>query len=364
MDTSYTPPQMMNESTRRSIARELSKYYDELAGAAERPQPRFSLARLFAAMNNEHGLRDGFEREICSAAAMAEGESFDPRRVRVPLSALATRTLVAGTGSAGGFLAQTDVGDVAELLRPWSVVAAAGVTVLPNLRGNLSLPRVVTAASAAWVDGEVSDAGVSQPVLGAAPMVPRTLAVGLRFSRQWGMQAAGAEEFIRRHLLRSVGEALDAAFFAGSGGSGEPRGLLSTSGIGTQNGANLSHAGTLAMRASVVGAGAAEAGLQWVGAPGVQQTLGARERAAGSGRFVWDSDILGARAAASKNVPAGVLCVGDFSQAVVGIWGANLLVEVNPFDTFVSGIQAARASLAVDFGFPRPEAFCAATSVS
>lgn len=364
MDASHIPPRTVDEHTRRSIARELSRYYDELAAAAEKPQPRFSLARLFAAMQGAHGLRGGFEREICSAAAMAEGEAYDPRRVRVPLSALATRTLVAGAGSAGGFMVQTDVGDVAELLRPSSVVVSAGAVVLSNLQGNLSLPRVATAASAAWVSGEVTDAGVSQPVLGTAPMVPRTLAVALRFSRQWGMQAAGGEEFIRRHLLRSVGEALDATFFAGTGAAGEPRGLLNTSGVGAQSGAGLSHAGTLAMRAAVVGAGADEARLRWVGAPGVQQTLGARERAAGSGRFVWDIDILGARANASKNVPTGALVVGDFSQAVIGIWGSSLLVEVNPYDTFVSGIQAARASLAVDFGFPRAEAFCIATSVS
>lgn len=365
MDTFYTPTRTMDEHTRRSIARELSKYYDELAGAAEKPQPRFSLARLLDAMQQEHGLRDGYEKEVCSAAALSAGESFDRHRVLVPLHALATRDLSAGTASAGGYLVATDTGSPVDALKPWSVVASAGVTVADNLSGNLILPRVTASAQGAWVDTEGTQYAESQPTVGTASLTPKHVAVWLSFSRLWRMQADGGEEFLRRHLLRSVGEMLDTAFFAGSGASGQPTGLLNTAGIGTQSGTSLAHAGILAMRKACVAAGAREDMLRWVGDEDTQELLAARERSSGGGRFLWDDGyILGRPAHATKNAPASALVCGDFSAAVLALWGPSVRLEINPYQDFRAGIYAARVVLTCDVAFPQPGAFCVASSIT
>jgi HK97 family phage major capsid protein len=367
MDTFYTPPaRTVDEHTRRTIARELSRYYDELSGNAETPPPRFSLARVVESMLHERGLADGREREVCSAAAMSNGETFDPHRVLLPLQALATRRDLTAAGVGGSnYLVSTDTGAPVDLLAPWSVAAAAGVTVLPNLQGNLVLPRVTAGASGAWVSGENVAYNESQPTVGQASLTPKHAAVWLKFSRQWRLQSDGGEEFLRRQLMRAVGEMVDRAFFSGSGASGEPSGLLLASGIGTQSGTSLAHAGVLAMRDTALDAGAREEALRWVGHPGVQQTLGARERSSGGGRFLWDDDgILGKPAHATKNAPASTLVCGDFSAAVLGLWGPTVRLEINPYQDFKAGIYAARVVLTCDVAFPQPSAFVVAPSIT
>jgi HK97 family phage major capsid protein len=351
---------------RASIAAALSSYYSELSDADSKPPPRFSLARVLEQMANEHGLHDGYERELCGATATLAGDSFDRHRVKIPLQAL-TRDLTVGTGSAGGFLVGTATSDRPfDVLRPWSVAIEAGVTVVPNLRENLGLPRVTGASEATWVSGEATEYNNSQPTLGVAAMTPKIGSVIVHFSRQWKLQAEGAEVLLRQQLLGAVGELLDKAFLAGSGASGAPRGLINTSGVNSATGTSLAHAGLLEMRDEILAAGGREDRLQWIGTPAVQKLLAARERMTNSGRFLWDDGlVLGRPAAATKNAPTATLIAGDFSQAVLGVWGPPAVqVEVNPYQSFLSGGMAARVVLAVDCAFPTPQAFSVASSVT
>jgi HK97 family phage major capsid protein len=366
MDTYYTPPRTVPEDTRRLLARELSRYYSELSASDEKPAPRFSLARVLECMASPDGLRTGYEAEICGATATMAGTTHDQHRVMIPLHALQTRDMTVASASGGGYLVGTEMGSPIDVLRPWSVVASAGVTVLPGLVGNLTLPRVGTASTAGWVAGEGGTFTESQPVMGQAAMTPKTAAVMVEFSRQWRLQAAAGEELLRQQLLRAVGELVDKAFFAGSGSSGEPTGLLLAGGINTFSGSSLALAGLLEARDEILTAGGQEDRLRWVGTPAVQKLLAARERVANGGRHLWDdTGILGKPAHATKNAPAGMLAAGDFSAAVMGIWGPPALrLEINPYQSFAQGILAARVVLSCDFAFPQPGAFSVASSVT
>lgn len=354
------------DAARASIARELASYYAELAGTDDKPAPRFSLARaLECASRPDGGLRDGYEREVCGAAALMQGETFDGHRLMIPFGALATRDLTAASAAAGGYLVSTATAEPVDVLRPWSVVASAGITMLPGLRENISLPRTNTAPVAGWLSTEATNAPDSQPVTGQAVMTSKTAAVYLEFSRQWALQAEAGEILLRQQLLGAVGQLIDETFFTGTGAAGQPTGLLNTVGIGTQSGTSLAHAGILAMRSAVLTAGAQEDRLRWVGTPAVQATLGARERATGGGRFLWDGDgIIGRPASATKTAPASALICGDFSQAYMGLWGSAIRVEVNPYQNFTAAILSARVMLTCDFAFPVPAAFCVASSIT
>ena len=367
MDTAYTPPRTVPEDVRRSLARELSRYYHELSDADERPAPRFSLRRLVEQMAHETGCRDGYERELCGATATSAGQDFDRHRVLIPLQALSTRDMTAASASGGGFLVATDSGSPIDVLRPWSVVAEAGVTVLPGLVGNVTLPRVSGASAAGWVSGEGATYTDGQPTVGQVALMPKTAATVVNFSRQWQVQSGEAGELLlRQQLLGAVAKLLDQAFFAGTGASGQPTGLHGTAGIGTQSGSTLAHAGLLAMRRQVLAAGAREDRLRWVGTPNVQETLGGRERASGGGRFLWDDGaVLGQPAHATAYAPTGTLTVGDFGSALMGLWGPPALrVEINPYQSFAAGILAARVVLVCDFAFPTPGAFAVASSIT
>ena len=366
MDTFYTPTRTVPDDIRLTLVRELIRHYPELRGAQEKPAPRFSLARTLTEMSAPHGLRDGYEKEVCGAAAIAAGETFDHHRVLVPLQAIQTRDMTVASASGGGYLVATDVGGPVDVLRPWSVVARAGITVMPNLVGNLVLPRVSSASTAGWVSGEGSSFTESQPTLGQAALTPKTAAVMVEFTRQLYLQAEAAELLLRQQLMRAVGELADIAFFAGSGASGQPSGLLLASGINTASGTSLAYAGLLEMRDEIIAAGGQEEALRWVGTSAVQKLLAARERSTNNGRMLWDDGgILGRPAHATKNAPASTLVCGDFSQAVMGMWGPPALrLEINPYQDFKAGLLAARVVLSCDFAFPQPGAFSVASSVT
>lgn len=362
----------MNNSTRphpdparASIARELSRYYAELAGSEGSPAPNFSLARVIENMAHPTGLRDGYEREICAATAVLAGATHDPHRVLVPLAAL-RRDLSAGAAPAGGYLVSTDAADPVDVLRPWSVALSAGVQVITGLQGNLALPRVTTAGSGYWLTSESAQITETQPTVGQVAMTPKNAAALVDFSRLWRLQVDASEAFLRDQLLRAVGELLDVAFFGGAGTVGEPLGLINTAGIGTASGGTMALAALLEMRDEVLQAGGREDRLQWVGHPGVQRTLAARERNSGGGRNLWDDGgILGRPAHATRNAPSGALICGDFGASVIGIWGpAAVRVEINPFQNFAAGLLSARVILSCDLGFPHPAAFNVASSVT
>lgn len=351
------------QDPRASIARELARFYSELSGSAAKPAPKFSLSRVLQEMRSERGLHDGYEREVTGAAATISGGTFDPHRVIVPWAALATRDF---SQSNGGYLVADRLGDPIDVLRPFSVVAEAGVTTLTGLRENLILPRVTATPTAAWVaeDG-VSQYSESQPTIGTVSLTPKVAAVLLDFSHQFQRQAASLEMLLRQQLLGAVGALFDQAFFAGTGNSGQPMGLVGTANVGTQSGTSMDYADILAMRMAVLSAGGREENLSWVGPPGVQEILGQVERITGAGRFCWDDDgILGRPAHATETAPARTLIVGDFSKAIVALWGAGIKVEINPYAAFNTGKLSARVVLDVDIAFPLPTAFCVASSIT
>jgi HK97 family phage major capsid protein len=207
----------------------------------------------------------------------------------------------------------------------------------------------------------------AQPTVGQVGITPKVISTTLIFSRQWKMQSGPAGELLlRQQLLGAVGTLLDQLFFTGTGASGQPTGLLATPGINITSGTSLAHAGVLAMRRQVLAAGGREAALSWVGTPAVQEVLGARERSTGGGRFLWDgATILDRPASATASAPAGLLAAGDFSQAVMGVWGpSDLLLEIDPYTFFQTNKLQARVVLMADFGIPNPGAFSVAATVT
>jgi HK97 family phage major capsid protein len=348
---------------RARVAAQLASWYAEVADLAD-PEVPFSLARLLLA--HAGGVAPtGREAEVVGAAALLMGQHADPHRAWIPLRALATRSMASTPGPKGGYASGVETAATpVDVLRPWSVVASSGAMVLPGLLENVVLPRTTAATTAAWFGETGAAPSETPPTLGNVSLAVKQAMAFVKFSMQLLRQGEAVEEYIRAQLLAAVGELLDRAFFAGAGGV-EPLGLLTTSGVGAQSGASLAHAGVLAMRRQVLAAGGREASLQWVGTPQVQELLGARERATGGGRFLWDADgVLGKPASATKNAPANALVCGDFSQATVGIFGPGVRIDIDPSQDFNSAGLVARVLLMVDVAFAQPSAFCVATSVT
>ncbi len=362
MNSDLEPDFPARPDARASVARALAQHYTELAGLDAPDAPAFSLARMF----NSAALRraqTGREREITGAAATLAGQEYEPNRLWVPLAALG-RSMGAFPGSKGGYSVGADVLTAADVLRPWSVTAQAGMQILSGLSGNVSVPRVTTSTTATWLAEGEAPADETPPVLGEVSMTPRTAIATIKFSAQLLRQSEHAEQLIRDQLLRAAGALLDAAVLNGAGGA-EPLGLRLTPGIGTGSGANLAHAGVVAQRAQLIAAGAREDRITWIATGAVQALLAVREFAAGSGRMLWDDNgILGRPAYATPLAPAATLVAGDFSTGLLGIFGPGLRIDIDPSQLFGSAGLVARVLLFADVAYPQPSAFSVATSVT
>ena len=361
MNTQLLPTRNTRADVRADIAAKLASFYKELSGL-DGPHEPYSLARYMRALAANRG-PTGREKEVAEAAALLMDQHFDPNRAWVPFAAL-TRALSTIPGGKGGYLVGTSATTPVDVMRPWSVAMASGVSTLLGLQDNVPVTRVSASTTAVWFAEGGAAPTETPPSLGSTSLTPHTAMAFVKFSMQLLRQGEAAEQTIQSQLLAAVGELLDKAFFAGAGGV-EPLGLLQTTGIGTQAGTALAHAGVLAMRRQVLAAGGREDALAWVGTPAVQELLGARERATGGGRFLWDSDgVLGRLANATKNTATGALVCGDFSKAVIGIFGPGIRIDVDPSQDFNSAGLVARVMLMCDVAFPQPSAFSVATSVT
>jgi len=270
--------------------------------------------------------------------------------------------MTAAGASGSNYLVPSEAAAAVDILRPWSVTMQAGITVMPGLVGNTPIPKTTATSTGYWLSDEATDITASQPTIGQVSLSPKMAGALVQYTHQLRAQS-DVENILRRELLRTTGSLIDAAVFNGSGGSGQPTGLLNTSSIGTQSGTSLAWAGILTMEGQCGDANAEPSA--WIATPTVRKLLKGRERASGSG-MVWnDFGLNGKPAFATTTLPAGTLVTGDWSQLVLGMWG-GLEIQVAPPNAagFKAGTLAIRLLASVDVGVLHPAAFSKSTSVT
>lgn len=215
-----------------------------LIGMGEKETKSYSLLRALHQLVTK-GRLEGIEKEAHEAALKACGRD-DVKGFLVPedVSRSFGRRLIKAqnvtTATAGGFLVQTDMGPMIELLRNRPVVVDAGATTLNGLVGDVALPYQVSGCTAYWVSetGALTD---SQSVFGQKKLTPHRLGATIPYSTQFLAQSSiDAEAFIRDDAVRVLALEVDRAALLGSGVGGEPLGIANTVGINatvTYNGA-------------------------------------------------------------------------------------------------------------------------------
>ncbi len=293
----------------------------------------------------------------------------DRNGCRVPDDIL-QRDLNAAVGSAGAYLNSGRAIGCIPSLQPASVCLTLGAQVVSvPLGGSVAVPRGTSGVSTTWLANETSTITESQPLFGQVVATPKMLSCFAEVSRQLLLQS-NADEILRQEFQRAAATALDAAILGGSGASGQPQGIATTSGVGTFTGASLSQSALRNAQADVNGAtGVNPATLGYVTTPAVAEILAARQRFTGSDRGLWegasaDGIVEGVRAMATTACPTAVMIHGDFSRVHVVQWLDGLVIEADPFSKFASGVVALRLLLPVDFIVAQAAAFSVATSVT
>lgn len=269
-----------------------------------------------------------FEAEV--SRAIAEKRGTEARGILVPYDVLGAglRQQSAGVAGKGGNLVATELHTehFIEALRQNSMMAQLGARTLTGLVGDFDMPKQTGTATFNWL-GEDEDNTDSDADFGLVSLRPRTVAGSVAITRRLMLQTSGeVENMIRQDLLLGLAEAIDNDGLAA---------ILATSGIGAQV---IADAGKVPTWAEIVGletdvdeANALRGNPAYVMRPSMKGKLKTAVKAAGTAEFIWaDNMVNGMRGASTTQMTAAQILFGDFSQLMIGLWGAvDLTVDTS-----------------------------------
>ena len=321
---------------------------------------QYSLGRMVQAQVTGDWRKAGFEREMNDEIAKQVGR--DAEGIYVPDFAWQQRgpLSTAATGATGSevvfddFVPTAHRGDMfIEALRAQQVLSGLGTTYMTGLTGRIKMPKMATGANAAFVEelGDVSDGAGTD---GGVTLQPRTMGAFVDLSRLLMMESVPAiEQVIRDDLLRSAADRTEFHAIQGSGSSGQPTGILNTSGVNDLDiSANTDVAAlTWADLVGLVKLVEEDNGvvngnaLGFLTHPSVKAKMAQTVRVASTDSVMLLNDpwnqIYGYPAAFTSNVPttldpgdggsdAAAMIFGDFSQLIIASFGAPSIL-VDPF---------------------------------
>lgn len=341
-------------------------------GLSKNEQKSYSVLRLMRALADptDKAAQNAaaFELECHRAVADRIGES-KRGGVYLPFE-VQKRDLATNAGGGGNLVATNNLaGSFIELLRARSTVVALGARLLSGLQGNVTIPKQTAAATAYWLANESTAITESAQTIGQLALSPKNVGAYTEVSRQLMIQSApDAEMLVMNDLAAVIALAIDAAAINGSGASGQPTGIIGTSGIGSVTGTSLGYAGIIEFQSDVAANNALTENCAYLTTPAVAALLAQRQRFTNTDSPLWSGNILdgtvsGYRATSSNQMPSANVLFGDFSQVIIADWGVVELAA-NPYANFAAGITGIRAWATVDVGVRQAGAFSLATSVT
>lgn len=336
-------------------------------GLTEKEVKRFSLFNVVNALANPSDRRAreaaAFEFEVSEATAKRSGK--DPQGLMVPYQVLSQRDLNSADES-DLFSDDFRGGEFIDVLRNSSSVMQAGARMLTGLSGDVAIPKKATAASAAWIATEGGAATESEMTTTSVTMVPRQLAAFTDITRQLRQQSSlDAEALVRDDLAQSLALAVDLAALQGSGASGQPTGIKNTSGINTVDFGTSpilvpSYAKVVDMETAVAEDNALVGNLAYILPAAMFGGLKTTEKATNTAQFVVEpgGTINGYRAIVSNQCTAGDMFFGNFSDLLVGMWGAGVDITVDPYSLSTTGSVRIVAFQTIDVAVRNAVSFC------
>ena len=254
-----------------------------------------------------------------------------------------------------------------------------GVRYINGLRGNVAI--VTGGADAAWV-AEEGAATKAKPAYAKKVLSPKRLQVlqGITYDLLH-QSTKDVDRLIMEDMVKAHAAALDAAIFAGSGSSGQPTGVLNTSGINAIYANDASHAAAISYAKLVqmeteVGAdnGLIDDTLAYVSSAKFMGKAKTIPQIDGYPFYLLnDGKINGYPFYMTNAIPSNVTfsgtsnCTsalfGAWSEVLVGGWG-GLQFIIDPYTAKANGVLEISAMAYHDVLVRHPEAFCAITGVT
>jgi HK97 family phage major capsid protein/HK97 family phage prohead protease len=369
---------------------------------SKREQAEYSIsAGIRAALTGDWSSKDaGFVRELSQEVERSGVKRTSEKSFLIPYAALQKRaTYVTSGATTGGNLVETELkaDDFIESLKNNTLMINMGVGTLPGLVGDVAIPRRSGNSTGYWLSSETTAITQSESTFDQISLSPKNYGVLSKYSRQTLLQATpGIEQLIRTDLQSTVNLGVDLAILNGSGSSGQPTGIMQTSGIGSvaggTNGAAITLENLIKLEEEVLVDNAGGNNMGYVTNAKVLSALKqlrAGGSAAGNGSFLWNTDLSGIgrgatpgvvngyRIGVTNQVPSNLtkgstsgecsaVVFGDFSQALVGFWGNGMELAVSDSDgsDFTKALTSVRAITTLDVAVRQASAFSAILDVT
>ena len=338
-------------------------------GLTEKETKRFSILRAINALANPTDRKAqeaaAFEFECSNAAA--EAQRTTAQGIMLPteilnnwsqrdLNSSDDSTLIAEDYRGGSFI---------DVLRNNSAVMPLA-TNLQGLSGDVKIPKKTAASSASFISSEGGDASESEFTMGSVTMSMRTLGAFTEMTRQLLIQSSlDVENLVRDDLARAMALKIDDVAIGGSGSSGNPTGILNTTGI---NSISLSSAAAptftemVSMETAVAVDNALVGDLHYIMTPSNYGTLKTTAKIGSSEPvFVADNGIVnGYNTIRSNQISPNNYIFGNFSDLLIGFFG-GLDLTVDPYSLSKSGTVRIVALQSCDVAVRNAVSFCKAS---
>jgi HK97 family phage major capsid protein/HK97 family phage prohead protease len=346
-------------------------------------QRRYSICRAILA---DASSRPGYEGEKVKASFEVDIHQEIERKlgeskrggIYIPTIVSREQLVRAGldskTSTKGAEVVFTEPGDFIQMLRNKALVLALGARFLPGLQGNVAFPRQTGAGTFSWTgENPGSDVSESNLLLDQVTMSPKTGQSTTSYSRGLLTQGViGVDQLVMDDLAQIAALEIDRVAVHGSGSSNQPRGVYSTSGVGSVAfGGAPTFAKVVDMETAIAGANADIGVMAYLTTPNIRGTAKQTVELANTiALALWrDGQMNGYRAEASNNVSKTLgtgsdhgIVFGVWDQLIVGEWGA-LEIITDPYAKKKQGMIEVTEFLMIDTAIRQAAAFCKGTTL-
>jgi HK97 family phage major capsid protein/HK97 family phage prohead protease len=328
---------------------------NEDIGMTKKEIRQFSVVRAIAALANptDRRLREAaaFEFEVSEAAAQRYGRGA--QGVMLPTDVLGVWKRDLNTSDDNEIVATNLLAnEFIDVLRNSSSVMQAGARMLPGLQGNVAIPKKASASASGWISTEGGAASESEPTFSTVSLTPKNIGAFTDMTRQLILQSTPAiEQLVRDDLTQALALAIDKGALEGSGSSGQPTGILNTSGVNKPTAfaaAVPTFAEMVALETAIAEDNALFGNLAYITDAATYGGLKTKVKDAGSGMFVLEGgQANGYNVIRTQQATAGNVYFGNFADCMIGMWG-GLDLTVDPYTASTSGTVRIVALQTVD----------------
>jgi len=324
---------------------------------------QYSISRAINAVINGE---ETFETELSRELGKRLGKIPEKGKLYIPHSVF-QRDLTVGGAGAGAELKDIEFlgGEFIDLLRNKMVTLQLGVRVLSGLKGDVYIPKLASGATWGWKT-ETGSFSESTPSTAQVQMTPKEGGTYVDYSKKLLLQSnPSVDQVVMDDLTKAAALGLDKAILKGSGASGQPKGILNTTGVNSVTSASLTYAKAIEFVQKVKQANAITDNCAFVLAPAGWAVLKGRAKVSNYPDFLIDGNetMVGYPVYDTAQLGNSEIIFGDFSQVLLGLWG-GVELTIDPYSQATSNLIRVIVSQMADVAVRIPGAFSVGTDLS